>query len=496
MSKYIMALDAGTTSNRCILFNRTGEIVSVAQKEFSQIFPNPGWVEHDANEIWSTQLGVAVEAMSKIGASAGDIAGIGITNQRETTVVWDKKTGKPVCNAIVWQCRRTSEYCDSLKEKGLAEVIRRKTGLVVDAYFSATKLKWILDHVQGARERAEKGELLFGTVDTWLIWKLTKGRVHVTDYSNASRTMMYNINELRWDCDILAEMDIPESMLPEVCPSSHIYGMTDQTYLGGEVPIASAAGDQQAALFGQACFGKGEAKNTYGTGCFLLMNTGNQPVFSQNGLVTTIAWGLDGKVNYALEGSIFIAGAVIQWLRDEMRLIDSSADSDYMARKVPDTNGCYVVPAFTGLGAPYWDQYARGTIVGLTRGVNKYHIIRAALESIAYQVNDVLQAMEADSGIHLAALKVDGGASANDFLMQAQADIVQTQVLRPECVESTAAGAAYLAGLAVGYWDSIDQIRQNLRISKIFYPEITQEQRQLGVAGWKRAVGCAVKWGE
>lgn len=494
MSKYIMALDAGTTSNRCILFNRTGEIVSVAQKEFSQIFPNPGWVEHDANEIWSTQLGVAVEAMSKIGASAGDIAGIGITNQRETTVVWDKKTGKPVCNAIVWQCRRTSEYCDSLKEKGLAEVIRRKTGLVVDAYFSATKLKWILDHVQGARERAEKGELLFGTVDTWLIWKLTKGRVHVTDYSNASRTMMYNINELRWDCDILAEMDIPESMLPEVCPSSYIYGTTDQTYFGGEVPIASAAGDQQAALFGQACFGKGEAKNTYGTGCFLLMNTGNQPVFSQNGLVTTIAWGLDGKVNYALEGSIFIAGAVIQWLRDEMRLIDSSADSDYMARKVPDTNGCYVVPAFTGLGAPYWDQYARGTIVGLTRGVNKYHIIRAALESIAYQVNDVLQAMEADSGIHLAALKVDGGASANDFLMQAQADIVQTQVLRPECVESTAAGAAYLAGLAVGYWDSIDQIRQNLRISKIFYPEITQEQRQLGVAGWKRAVGCAVKW--
>lgn len=496
MSKYIMALDAGTTSNRCILFNRTGEIVSVAQKEFSQIFPNPGWVEHDANEIWSTQLGVAVEAMSKIGASAGNIAGIGITNQRETTVVWDKKTGKPVCNAIVWQCRRTSEYCDSLKEKGLAEVIRRKTGLVVDAYFSATKLKWILDHVQGARERAEKGELLFGTVDTWLIWKLTKGRVHVTDYSNASRTMMYNINELRWDCDILAEMDIPESMLPEVCPSSYIYGTTDQTYFGGEVPIASAAGDQQAALFGQACFGKGEAKNTYGTGCFLLMNTGNQPVFSQNGLVTTIAWGLDGKVNYALEGSIFIAGAVIQWLRDEMRLIDSSADSDYMARKVPDTNGCYVVPAFTGLGAPYWDQYARGTIVGLTRGVNKYHIIRAALESIAYQVNDVLQAMEADSGIHLAALKVDGGASANDFLMQAQADIVQTQVLRPECVESTAAGAAYLAGLAVGYWDSIDQIRQNLRISKIFYPEITQEQRQLGVAGWKRAVGCAVKWGE
>lgn len=496
MSKYIMALDAGTTSNRCILFNRKGEIVSVAQKEFAQIFPNPGWVEHDANEIWSTQLGVAVEAMSKIGASAGDIAGIGITNQRETTVVWDKKTGEPVCNAIVWQCRRTSEYCDSLKEKCLAEVIRRKTGLVVDAYFSATKLKWILDHVQGARERAEKGELLFGTVDTWLIWKLTKGRVHVTDYSNASRTMMYNINELRWDCDILAEMDIPESMLPEVCPSSHIYGMTDQTYFGGEVPIASAAGDQQAALFGQACFGKGEAKNTYGTGCFLLMNTGNQPVFSQNGLVTTIAWGLDGKVNYALEGSIFIAGAVIQWLRDEMHLIDSSADSDYMARKVPDTNGCYVVPAFTGLGAPYWNQYARGTIVGLTRGVNKYHIIRAALESIAYQVNDVLQAMEADSGIHLAALKVDGGASANDFLMQAQADIVQTQVLRPECVESTAAGAAYLAGLAVGYWDSIDQIRQNLRISKIFYPEITQEQRQLGVAGWKRAVGCAVKWGE
>lgn len=496
MSKYIMALDAGTTSNRCILFNKKGEIVSVAQKEFTQIFPEPGWVEHNANEIWSTQLGVAVEALSKIGASAEDIAGIGITNQRETTIVWDKRTGEPVYNAIVWQCRRTSGYCDSLKERGLTDSIREKTGLVIDAYFSATKLKWILDHVPGVRERAEQGELLFGTVDTWLIWKLTKGKVHVTDYSNASRTMMYNINELQWDKDILNEMDIPESMLPEVRPSSQIYGVTDPAYFGGEISIASAAGDQQAALFGQACFEKGEAKNTYGTGCFLLMNTGESPVFSKNGLVTTIAWGLDGKVNYALEGSIFIAGASVQWLRDEMRLIDSSADSDYMARKVPDTNGCYVVPAFTGLGAPYWNQNARGTIVGLTRGVNKYHMIRATLESIAYQVNDVLQAMEADSGIHLTTLKVDGGASANNFLMQAQADIIQSQVLRPECVESTAAGAAYLAGLAVGYWAGKNEIRQNVKISKTFCPELSEKDRQLGVAGWKKAVRCAVSWTE
>lgn len=496
MSKYIMALDAGTTSNRCILFNKKGEICSVAQKEFTQIFPNPGWVEHDANEIWSTQLGVAVEAMSKIGASYKDIAAIGITNQRETTVVWDKNTGEPVYNAIVWQCRRTSKYCDSLKENGLIDIFRQKTGLVIDAYFSATKLKWILDNVEGIRERAEQGNLLFGTIDTWLIWKLTKGCVHVTDYSNASRTMMYNINDLTWDKEILEELNIPICMLPEVRPSSEIYGMTDTSFFGGPIPIASAAGDQQAALFGQTCFTAGEAKNTYGTGCFLLMNTGEKPVFSENGLVTTIAWGLDGTVNYALEGSIFIAGASVQWLRDEMRLIDSASDSEYMAKKVPDTNGCYVVPAFTGLGAPYWNQYARGTIVGLTRGVSKYHIIRATLESIAYQANDVLLAMEADSGIRLSALKVDGGASANDFLMQTQADIINTPVLRPKCVESTAIGAAYLAGLAVGYWKNKEQILENLEISKTFQPEISEPERKKRISGWKKAVKCALGWAE
>ena len=435
MGKYVIALDAGTTSNRCILFNKKGEIVSVAQKEFTQYFPKPGWVEHNADEIWSTQLGVAVEAMSKIGASSEDIAALGITNQRETAIVWDKKTGEPVCNAIVWQCRRTAEYCDQLKEKGYTEMIRKKTGLIIDAYFSATKIKWILDHVEGARERAERGELLFGTVETWLIWKLTKGKVHVTDYSNASRTMLFNINTLEWDEEILKLLDIPSSMLPKAMPSSYIYGMTDSSYFGGPIPIGGAAGDQQSALFGQVCFHPGAAKNTYGTGCFLLMNTGEKPVFSENGLVTTIAWGLDGKVEYALEGSIFVAGAAIQWLRDEMRLIDSAMDSEYMAQKVKDTGGCYVVPAFTGLGAPHWDPYARGTIVGLTRGVNKYHIIRATLESLAYQVNDVLGAMEADSGIRLTSLRVDGGASANNFLMQTQADIINAPVKRPRCIE-------------------------------------------------------------
>ena len=450
MGKYIMALDAGTTSSRCILFDQNGEVCSLAQKEFTQYFPKPGWVEHDANEIWSTQLGVAVEAMSKIGASAGDIAAIGITNQRETAIVWDKATGEPIGPAIVWQCRRTAAYCDELKAKGLTELIRQKTGLVIDAYFSATKLKWILDHVPGARERAGRGELLFGTVETWLIWKLTKGAVHVTDYSNASRTMLFNINTLQWDAEILAELGIPASMLPEAKPSSCIYGEADAGFFGAPIPIAGAAGDQQAALFGQTCFQKGEAKNTYGTGCFLLMNTGEKPVYSENGLVTTIAWGMDGKVNYALEGSIFVAGAAIQWLRDEMQLIDSSQVSEYMAQKVEDTNGCYVVPAFTGLGAPHWDQYARGTIVGLTRGVNKYHIIRATLESLAYQVNDVLRAMEADSGIKLSALKVDGGASANNFLMQTQANLSNAPVKRPQCVETTAMGAAYLAGIVVG----------------------------------------------
>ena len=494
MERYVMALDAGTTSNRCILFNEKGEIKSIAQREFTQYFPQPGWVEHDADEIWASQLGVAVEAMNKIGATAEHIAAIGITNQRETAIVWDKHTGEPIYHAIVWQCRRTSEYCDSLKEKGLTESFREKTGLVIDAYFSGTKVKWILDHVPGAKERAKRGDLLFGTVETWLIWKLTKGAVHVTDYSNASRTMLFNINTLTWDEEILAELDIPKCMLPEVKPSSCVYGMTDPSFFGGEIPIGGAAGDQQAALFGQTCFAPGEAKNTYGTGCFLLMNTGERPVFSQNGLVTTIAWGLDGKVNYALEGSIFVAGAAIQWLRDEMRLIDSAADSEYMARKVQDTNGCYVVPAFTGLGAPHWDQYARGTIVGITRGVNKYHIIRATLESIAYQVNDVLEAMKADSGIELAALKVDGGASANDFLMQTQADIIHAPVNRPSCVETTAMGAAYLAGLAVGYWADKEEVRKNWAINKTFEPMIDKTLRAERIKGWNKAVKYAYGW--
>ncbi len=494
MAKYIMALDAGTTSNRCILFNEKGEMCSVAQKEFTQYFPQPGWVEHDANEIWSTQLGVAVEAMLKIGATASDLAAIGITNQRETTIVWDKETGNPICPAIVWQCRRTSEYCDELRAKGLTEVFRAKTGLVIDAYFSGTKLKWILDHVEGARERAEKGELLFVTVETWLIWKLTKGAVHVTDYSNASRTMLFNINTLEWDEEILAELDIPKCMLPEAKPSSCVYGMTDPSFFGGEVPIAGAAGDQQAALFGQTCFGPGEAKNTYGTGCFLLMNTGEQPVYSSNGLVTTIAWGLDGKVTYALEGSVFVAGAAIQWLRDEMKLIHSAPESEQAANRVPDTAGCYVVPAFTGLGAPYWDQYARGTIVGLTRGVNRDHVIRATLESLAYQVHDVIEAMEADAGISLSTLKVDGGASANNFIMQFQADIAGAPVKRPACVETTALGAAYLAGLAVGYWSGKEDVLKNWQIDKIFEPKMEEELRKKKVKGWKKAVSYAFSW--
>ena len=494
MPKYIMAFDAGTTSNRCILFDQRGEICSSAQKEFTQFFPKPGWVEHDANEIWATQLGVAVEAMGKIGATAADIAAIGITNQRETTVVWDKRTGEPVCNAIVWQCRRTSAYCDELKRQGYTEMIRRKTGLVVDAYFSGTKVRWILENIPGARQRAEQGELLFGTVETWLIWRLTGGKVHVTDYSNASRTMLFNINTLTWDEEILKLLDIPAAMLPTPMPSSCVYGETAPGFFGGPIPIAGAAGDQQAALFGQTCFAPGEAKNTYGTGCFLLMNTGEEPVFSKNGLVTTVAWGLDGKVNYALEGSIFVAGAAIQWLRDEMRLIESAADSEYHAGKVKDTLGCYVVPAFTGLGAPYWDQYARGAIVGLTRGVNKNHIIRATLESIAYQVRDVLEAMRADSGIELTSLKVDGGASANNVLMQIQADILQATVHRPVCVETTALGAAYLAGLAVGYWSSQEDVRLNWAVDRSFFPTITSAQRDEKLFGWKRAVGRAVDW--
>ena len=478
MSKYIMAFDAGTTSSRCIIFNRKGEICESAQKELTQHYPKPGWVEHDADTIWSTQLSVAVEAMAKLGISASDIAGIGITNQRETTVVWDKETGIPVYRAIVWQCRRTADYCNELKNNGYTDMIRDKTGLMPDAYFSGTKIKWILDNVEGARQKAKEGKLLFGTVDTWLIWKLTGGRVHVTDYSNASRTMLFNIHTLTWDDDILKLLDIPKSMLPQV----------------KEVPIASVIGDQQAALFGQTCFEVGEAKSTYGTGCFLLMNTGEKPVKSDNGLVTTIAWGLNGKINYALEGSVFVAGASIQWLRDEMRLIDSSADSEYMAMKVNDTHGCYVVPAFTGLGAPYWDQYARGTIVGITRGVNKYHIIRATLESMAYQVRDVLDVMEKDSDIVLKVLNVDGGASVNNFLMQTQADLCNVHVERPKCVETTAIGVAYLAGLAVGFWDSIDDIKKSRSIDRTFIPNLSDEVRSEKIRMWKKAVKYAFGW--
>ncbi|MCI7541520.1 MAG: glycerol kinase GlpK [Subdoligranulum sp.] len=494
MAKFVMALDAGTTSNRCILFNEKGEMCSVAQKEFTQYFPKPGWVEHDATEIWLTQYAVAAEALSKAGATAADIAAIGITNQRETTIVWDKNTGEPVYHAIVWQDRRTAEYCDSLVAKGLKESFRAKTGLVIDPYFSGTKIRWILENVEGARERAEKGELLFGTVETWLIWKLTGGKVHVTDYSNASRTMLYNIIDLKWDEEILKELNIPACMLPEVRPSSCVYGETTEDLFGGSIPISGAAGDQQSALFGQTCFNPGEAKNTYGTGCFMLMNTGEKPVFSKNGLVTTIAWGLDGKVEYALEGSIFVAGSAIQWLRDQLRLVDSAPDSEYFAKKVKDTNGCYVVPAFTGLGAPHWDPYARGAILGLTRGVNKYHVIRATLDSLCYQVNDVLQAMKADSGIELAALKVDGGASANDLLMQIQSDIIQAPVHRPVCVETTAMGAAYLAGLAVGYWTSKEDVIRNWSIDKVFNPEISEEDRNKRVAGWNKAVRCVYGW--
>lgn len=496
MGKYIMALDAGTTSNRCIIFDKEGQIVSVAQKEFEQIFPKPGWVEHSANEIWSSMLGVAVEAIAKASISASDIAGIGITNQRETTVVWDKTTGEPIYNAIVWQCRRTSEYCDTLKKKGLEKTIRDKTGLVIDAYFSATKLRWILENVEGAKDRAQRGELLFGTIDTWLIWKLTQGRVPVTDYSNASRTMMYNIQKLCWDQDILDELGIPACMLPEVRNSSEIYGSSSGTLLGAAIPIAGIAGDQQAALFGQQCWDKGSAKNTYGTGCFLLMNTGDKPVFSENGLVTTIASGIDGKVSYALEGSVFIAGASIQWLRDEMKLIESAEDSEFMARKVSDSNGCYVVPASTGLGAPYWNQYARGTIVGITRGVNKYHIIRATLESIAFSTSDVLSAMEKDSGVNITELKVDGGASANNFLMQTQADVINATVIRSSCLESTAIGAAFLAGLAVGYWESVDDPKNVISIDRIFKADISEVDREIKLSGWHKAVSRSLDWVE
>ncbi len=486
--KYIMALDFGTTSCRVILFNKKGEICSVSQKVFKQIYPQPGWVEHDAEEIWTVEVGLMYEAMAKLGIEASDIAGIGITNQRETTVVWDKYTGKPVYNAIVWQCRRTAEYCDLLKIKGYSHMIQQKTGLVLDAYFSGTKLHWILENVPGLRERAYRGDSMVGTIDTWIIWILTAWAVHVTDYSNASRTMMFNIHELEWDKEILTILGVPESMLPEVKPSSCIYGHTAPGVLPSAVPIAGAAGDQQCALFGQTCFMPGDVKNTYGTGGFLLMNTGTEPVQSKNGLLTTIAWGVDGKVEYALEGSIFIAGAAIQWLRDELGLIRKASETEAIAKSVPDTNGCYMVPAFVGLGAPYWNQYARGALVGLTRGVNAKHIVRAALEGIAYQVYDVLKAMEEDSGIKLASLQVDGGACANGFLLQFQSDLIETKVVRPNCIETTAMGAAYLAGLAVGYWKDKDEIKKNHVIEKSFEPAMGKAEREKLLHGWHRAV--------
>ena len=492
--QYVMAFDAGTTSNRCILFNKQGSRVAMAQKEFTQYFPRPGWVEHDAREIWLTQYAVASEAMGKAGIAPEDIAAIGITNQRETVVVWDKTTGEPVCNAIVWQDRRTADFCEQLKAEGLTETFRSKTGLVIDPYFSATKLRWILENIPQVRRRAEAGELLFGTIETWLIWKLTGGKVHVTDVSNASRTMLFNINTLQWDADILARLGIPAAMLPKVMPSSCVYGETDSSLFGAAIPIAGAAGDQQSALFGQACFHPGDVKNTYGTGCFLLMNTGTKPVFSRHGLVTTVAWSIDGQVEYALEGSVFVAGSAIQWLRDQLRLVDAAGDSEYFANKVQDSNGCVVVPAFTGLGAPYWDPYARGAVLGLTRGVNKYHMIRATLESIACQTCDVLTAMEADFGGRIAALRVDGGASANDLLMQTQADLVQAPVVRPVCVETTALGAAYLAGLAVGVWKSREDIVLNGAIDKAFTPKISAEEQTKKLRRWHKAVQCVQGW--
>lgn len=496
MKKYVLALDQGTTSSRCILFDKQGKICSMAQKEFSQIYPQPGWVEHDPMEIWSSQLAVAIEAMAKIGARPEEINGIGITNQRETTIVWDKETGEPVYNAIVWQCRRTAEAIDALTEAGFDKTIRKKTGLIPDAYFSASKVAWILENVEGARERAEAGELLFGTVDTWLIWHLTKGSVHVTDYTNASRTMLFDIHNLQWDKEILKYFHIPESMLPQVKPSSCIYGYTEVSVLGGEIPIAGAAGDQQAALFGQCCFEPGEVKNTYGTGCFLLMNTGDNAIASKSGLLTTIAASTKERPEYALEGSVFVAGAAIQWLRDGLRMMRDAAQSEEYATSVEDTGGVYVVPAFAGLGAPYWNSYARGTIVGLTRGCTKEHFIRATLESIAYQTVDVLRAMEKDSGIELKSLKVDGGASANDFLMQFQSDILSTEVRRPECIETTALGAAYLAGLATGYWKDKSEIQENWQLGKTFLPDMPAEKRERLLKGWKKAVKCALIWTE
>ena len=486
MAKYIMALDAGTTSSRTIIFDKEGKAVSVAQKEFRQIYPEPGWVEHDPIEIWETQKWTMQEALRKAKISAEEIAGIGITNQRETTVLWDKKTGKPVYNAIVWQCRRTADYCETIKDR--KEEIRQKTGLVLDPYFSGTKIRWILENVEGAREKAENGEILFGTIETWLIWNLSGGKVHVTDESNASRTMLYNIGLHKWDEELMELLSVPKTILPEVKGNSEIYGYADAGILGAEIPISGAAGDQQAALFGQKCFCKGTSKNTYGTGCFLLLNTGDCIVTSKNGLVSTVAWRLNGKTSYALEGSVFVGGASIQWLRDELGLIKNAGESYECAMQVEDTNGCYVVPAFTGLGAPYWDPYARGTITGITRGVNKNHIVRATLDSIAYQVNDILQAMKSDAGIELGALHVDGGASMNEYLMQTQADLSDVQVIRPENVETTATGAAYLAGLAVGFWKDVEDIEANSGKEKTFAPAMDAEKRTKMLNGWKEAI--------
>ena len=493
--KYIMSLDQGTTSSRCILFDRTGSPLASAQREFRQIFPQPGWVEHDPMEIWRTTLEVAKNAMEKLGAQAEDIAAIGITNQRETTVLWDKKTGKPVCNAIVWQCRRTAGIIDDLVAGGYGEIIRKKTGLVPDAYFSGSKIRWILDHIPGARQRAEAGELLFGTVDTWLIWNLTGGEVHATDYTNASRTMLFNIHTLDWDPELLELLQVPRSILPEVKPSSCLFGTTEFSLLGGQIPITGAAGDQQCAMFGQCCFRPGQLKNTYGTGCFLLMNTGDTPVDSKNGLVTTVAAGLPGKVQYALEGSIFVAGAAIQWLRDQLDVLTSAKESAQYAESVEDTAGAYVVPAFSGLGAPHWDQHARGCIVGLTRSFCRAHLVRATLESLAYQTRDICRAMEQDSGIPITDLKVDGGACANDFLMQFQSDILNCRVHRPSCIETTALGAAYLAGLAVGYWESLEDIRDNWALDRAFAPDMPAEKREALLKGWDKAVQCAKLWG-
>ena len=491
--KYVMALDQGTTSCRCILYNHEGRPAGMAQEEFTQIFPKSGWVEHDPMEIWNRQLSVCRKAMEGINAKAENIDSIGITNQRETTVVWDRQTGKPVYNAIVWQCRRTAEFCRDLVNTGLESAVREKTGLVIDPYFSGTKIRWILDNVPQARHLAGEGRLLFGTIETWLIWNLTVGRVHVTDYSNASRTMMFNIHELRWDQELLEMLGVPESILPEPVPSSRIYGYTSPELFGGEIPISGAAGDQQAALFGQTCFDNGEAKNTFGTGGFVLVNTGSRPVKSEKGLLTTIAWGIEDKVCYALEGSVFVSGAVIQWLRDELGIIGTSGETEEIARSVPGTAGAYVVPAFTGLGAPYWDPYARGTITGLSRGVNRNHIVRAALEAMAYQTWDLLEAMAEDLGSPIRRLKVDGGAAENSFLLEFLADILGQKVYRPECIETTSLGAAYLAGMATGYWKSMDDIRDNWQIDRIFEPSMEEEKRRTLLEGWHKAVGRALE---